>query len=132
MNKFIIIIIFAVILVAGGIIYSVYFRAPETAPIKPTGNIVEINVRVPENQWVWDPAVVTVKAGDTVRLKIFNEDAYDHGFALEVFGVNKRLFPKQETTIEFVASKKGDFPFYCSVPCGEGHYKQVGRLIVGE
>lgn len=132
MNKFIIIAVFAIILIAGGATYSAYFRAPETAPIQASGNVVEISIRVLENQWAWDPDTITVQAGDTVRLKIFNEDPYDHGFALEAFGVNKRLFPKQETLVEFVASKKGDFPFYCSVPCGEGHYKQTGHIVVTE
>lgn len=130
MNKFVIIAIFAVILIAGGIIYNVYFRAEEIAPIKPTGNIIEINITANKN--VWDPTLITVKAGDTVRIKLVNEDSYDHGFAIEAFGINKRMFAKQTDTIEFIASKKGDFPFYCSVPCGEGHFEQTGHLIVVE
>lgn len=128
MNKFITIIIFAVILIAGGVVYNVYFRAEEIAPIQPTGNIVEITISAHENKW--DKASITVKAGDTVRIKLINEDPYDHGFAIEVFGINKRMFAKQTDTIEFVASKKGDFVFYCSVPCGEGHFEQTGHLIV--
>lgn len=130
MNKFAIIAIFAIVLIVGGIIYNVYFRAEEVAPIKATGNIVEITVRAHENKW--DPTLITVKAGDTVRIKLVNEDSYDHGFAVEAFGINKRMFAKQEDTIEFVASKKGDFVFYCSVPCGEGHFEQTGHLIVAE
>jgi len=128
MNKFIIITIFAVILIAGGIIYNIYFRAPEIAPIKPTGNIVEINITANKNEW--NPTLITVKAGDTVKINLINEDAYDHGFAIEAFGINKRMFAKQKTSVEFVASKKGDFLFYCSVPCGEGHFKQTGHLII--
>lgn len=128
MNKFIIIAIFTAILISAGITYNIYFRAPEIAPIKPTGNIVEINITANKN--VWDPTLITVKAGDTVRVNLINEDPYDHGFAIEAFGVNKRMFAKQNTVIEFIASKKGDFPFYCSVPCGEGHFEQTGHLIV--
>lgn len=132
MNKFVIMIISAGVLIAMGIVYQSYFRPAETAPIKASGNAIEINIRIHENTWRWDPDVITVKAGDTVRLKIFNGDSYDHGFALEAFGINKRLFPKQETVIDFIAAKKGDFPFYCSVPCGEGHYDQTGHVIVTE
>ncbi len=130
MNKFIIITIFAIVLIAGGVIYNIYFRAPEIAPIKPTGNIVEINITTNKN--IWNPTLITVKAGDTVKIKLINEDPYDHGFAIEAFGINKRMFAKQETSIEFVASKKGKFLFYCSVPCGEGHLEQIGYLIVGD
>ncbi len=128
MNKFIIIAIFTIILIGAGIIYSIYFRASETTPIKPTGNIVEINITANKNKW--NPTLITVKAGDTVKINLINEDPYDHGFAIEAFGINKRMFAKQETSIEFVASKIGDFPFYCSVPCGEGHFEQTGHLIV--
>jgi len=128
MNKFVIIAIFAVVLIGVGIVYNIYFRAPEIAPIKPTGNVVEINITANKNKW--DPTLITVKAGDTVKINLINEDPYDHGFAIEAFGINKRMLVKQKDTIEFVASKKGDFPFYCSVPCGEGHFEQTGHLIV--
>lgn len=128
MNKFVIIAIFAVVLIGVGITYSIYFRAEEIAPIKATGNIIEINITANKN--VWDPVLITVKAGDTVKINLINEDPYDHGFAIEAFGINKRMFAKQNTSVEFVASKIGDFPFYCSVPCGEGHFEQTGRLIV--
>lgn len=128
MNKFVIIAIFAAVLITGGVIYNVYFRAPEIAPIQPTGNVVEITVSALNN--VWSPVVIKVKAGDTVRIKLVNEDPYDHGLAIEAFGINKRMFAKQTDTIEFVASKRGDFVFYCSVPCGEGHFEQSGHLIV--
>src|SRR3989344_6435846 len=128
MNKFVIIAIFAVVLIGVGIVYNIYFRAPEIAPIKPTGNVVEINITANKNKW--DPTLITVKAGDTVKINLINEDPYDHGFAIEAFGINKRMLVKQKATIEFVASKKGDFPFYCSVPCGEGHFEQTGHFIV--
>lgn len=128
MNKFVIIAIFAVILIVGGIIYNIYFRASEVAPIKATGNIIEINITANKN--VWDPVLITVKAGDTVKINLINEDPYDHGFAIEAFGINKRMFAKQNASVEFVASKIGDFPFYCSVPCGEGHFEQTGRFVV--
>lgn len=132
MNKFIKIALFGLFLLITGIIYQNFYRPGEIAPVKASGNVVEIQMRVLQDQWTFEPNDIRVKAGDTVRLHIFNEDTYDHGFALEAFGVNRRLFPKRETTVEFVASKEGSFGFYCSVPCGEGHYDQTGVLIVGE
>ena len=128
MNKFISIIIFTLFLIASGVVYQTYYRPAEIAPITPTGNVVEIKMRSVANEWRWDPDVLNAKAGDRVILKIFNEDPYDHGFALEAFGVNKRIFPRSETVIEFVVSKPGEFNFYCSVPCGEGHYQHVGQF----
>lgn len=125
-------ILFAVFLIITGVIYQKYYRPLEIAPVQASGNVLEINMRVLENQWKWEPHIVQAKIGDRIILKIFNEDAYDHGFAIEAFGINKRLFPKRETKIEFLASKIGTFNFYCSVPCGEGHYQQTGQIIVTE
>jgi len=129
-NKFVLIIIAMAVIIAGGIIYQKSFRPPEVGLIKATDNSVIVNIRVLKNQWKWEPDIITVKAGDKVTLKIFNEDTYDHGFGLEAFGINKRLLPQKETVIDFVASKKGSHNFYCSVPCGEGHYTQTGHFIV--
>jgi cytochrome c oxidase subunit 2 len=129
-NKFAKLALFGIFLILSGMIYQRFYRPPELSPIEASGKVVEISMRVKENEWRWDPSVIKVEAGDRVILKIFNEDSYDHGFALEVFGINKRLFPKRETVVDFVASKEGEFTFYCSVPCGEGHYRQTGTFIV--
>ena len=132
MNKFLKLLIFAVLLIASGVVYQNYYRPPGIGPIKASGHVIEIEMRAKENKWVWEPAEIHVKAGDLVKLKIFNEDSYDHGFAVEAFGINKRLFPGRETDIEFIASREGSFNFYCSVPCGQGHYEQIGTLFVEE
>jgi len=130
MNKFLKITIFSIFVVGTGIIYQNFYRPSEIGPAEASGNVVEINMRVLENQWTFEPNEIRIQPGDKVILHIFNEDSYDHGFAVEAFGVNHRLFPKRETKIDFVASKKGTFNFYCSIPCGEGHYKQTGMFIV--
>ena len=128
MNKFISMILFAVFLIVSGIVYQEYYRPEGVGPVTATGNVVEINMRSLENRWRFEPNVITARVGDRVILKIFNEDTYDHGFALEAFGINRRLFPRRETVIDFVVTKAGVFSFYCSVPCGEGHYQHVGQF----
>ncbi len=132
MNKFIVMIIFAVLLVGSGVIYAKFYRPESVAPIAASGNVITIPVHVLENEWKWEPDILYAKVGDKVILRIFNEDSYDHGFALEAFGINSRLFPKKETVVEFIASKEGTFGFYCSVPCGEGHYQQTGKFIISQ
>src|SRR3989344_7420846 len=130
MNKFLKILLFAVFLIVSGVIYQKFYRPQSVGPVQASGRVVEVNVRARKDQWKWDPAEIKVKAGDRVILKIFNEDEYDHGWALEFFGINRRMFPQRETVVDFIASKAGIFQFYCSVPCGEGHYDQLGALIV--
>ncbi len=91
------------------------------------GEVKEISMEA--KQWEFIPASVTVKEGDTVRLKIKSTDV-DHGIAIPEFNVNSTLEPGKETTVEFVASKKGEFTFFCSVLCGKGHKTMTGKLIV--
>lgn len=129
-NKYFKLFVFAVLLLFSGYIYANFYRPPEISRSEFTGNTVEIDMRVLKDKWKWSPDIIKVKAGDKVRIRIYNEDDYDHGFALDVFGINRRLFPKETTVVEFIASNKGKFNFYCSVPCGEGHYEQIGFLIV--
>lgn len=131
MNKFVALVLFTVFLVASGVVYQVFYRPAEVAPVAATGRVVNIHMRSVENQWRWDPNVISAVVGDRVILTITNEDPYDHGFAIEAFGVNKRVFAKRDTVVDFVVSKPGTFSFYCSVPCGEGHYQQVGRFTSG-
>ena len=129
-NKFATIGIFLMLLIVSGIIYQKFYRPPELAPVQASGKTTVIKMCSRQNKWFFDPQRPEVNVGDKVKIQIFNQDTYDHGLALETFGVNKRIFPRRETEIEFVATKVGEFPFYCSVPCGEGHYRQRGVLIV--
>src|SRR3989344_7447242 len=87
----------------------------KTAPVAVTKSFT-----LTAKKWTFDPATITVKKGDTVKLSVKSIDV-DHGFALSAFGINQNLTPGQTTLIEFVADKTGSFPFVCSVFCGSGH-----------
>jgi len=132
MNKYISVSLFVVILLGSGFIYQNFYRPAEVGDIPPSGNTVEIDMKVLKDQWLFKPDEIRVDPGDKVRLNIYNEDTYDHGFAIDVVGVNRRLPSKITTVIEFNASLGGKFNFYCSIPCGDGHYEQRGAIIVGE
>lgn len=84
---------------------------------------------VTAKSWAFEPEVITVKQGDKVKLKIKSIDV-THGFALPDFDVKIDLVPNKEETVEFTADKKGEFTFFCSVMCGEGHMDMKGKLVV--
>ena len=132
MNKYLMMSLFAIILFSSGFVYQSFYRPVEVGRVPPSGNTVEIDMRVLKDQWLFEPSEIRVEPGDRVRPNIYNEDVYDHGFAIDVLGINRRLFPQRTTIIEFNASLKGRINFYCSVPCGDGHYNQRGVLIVGD
>lgn len=81
------------------------------------------------DNWTFTPSTISVKKGDTVRLKITSIDK-EHGIAIPDFNINEKLPVGEEVVIEFVADKEGTFTFFCSVPCGEGHKEMTGQLVV--
>lgn len=98
-----------------------------TQTIQPTSEVKEFDMTA--RQWAFEPSTITVNEGDKVRLNIKNLDVA-HGFSIFEFGVNERLTPGKTTIVEFVADKKGEYTFFCSVQCGQGHRDMKGKLIV--
>lgn len=96
---------------------------------QPVDNRPIKEVFITAKQWQFDPNEIKVKMGEKVRLKIKSVDV-EHGFSLSAFGIDKTISPGKETVIEFVADKKGEFPFFCSIFCGEGHSGMRGKLVV--
>ncbi len=80
-------------------------------------------------KWEFVPSTIIVNKGDTVKLSIASADV-THGFALREFGVSANLVAGKIVEIEFIASKKGTFDFFCSVFCGSGHGSMKGTLVV--
>ena len=91
------------------------------------GSIVDIDMTA--KQWDFEPSTVRVREGQTVRLHITSIDV-DHGIKIPEFEVNEKLTPGEKVDIEFVADKKGTFPFFCNVQCGSGHRIMTGELVV--
>lgn len=131
MNKLVIFVIFLLLVIGGSVFYRQVFLAGKICSAEE-GSDVTWDLRSLEQQWEFDPPVLEVKKCDRVTLNIYNEDEYDHGFAIDVFGVNQRIDPQTTTKITFTASQPGEHTFYCSVPCGEGHFRHKGTIIVTE
>jgi len=120
------------LLLVGGIFFlyqkrPIIKQGPITTSTTATNPVKEFNMTA--KQWAFDPEVITVKKGDNVRLKIKSIDV-SHGFSLPEFGFDQELEPGKEVTVEFIASKKGEFTFFCSVLCGQGHRDMKGKLVV--
>lgn len=88
-------------------------------------------IRVTAKKYEYDPAVITVKQGDRVRLIVTALD-HDHGFKIEAFHIDQLVKKGESTSIEFNADMTGTFPFQCSHFCGLGHKGMKGELIVEE
>lgn len=137
MNKYLALIIAAVVILALGVGYRVFLIPEKSVPVT-TGKVREVTIIAKKNQWKFEPETIEAERGDKIVATIINEDDYDHGLAIDALGISQRMPAKQTIKVEFVVTQEGDFPFYCSVPCGEGlvdgkkrtHFDMVGTLRV--
>ena len=151
MNKYIIIGIVLVVILAGGAIFS---ASKDGFACEPgMGSDVELTVVSKKLEWKFEPENITLEQCDRVKVTVVNEDNFDHGFAIDAFGVSQRMPANETIEVDFVASKSGTFPFYCSVSCsasdnpsfglengvvqtGEyagtfrGHFEHIGQFVV--
>lgn len=143
MNKYVTLMLVLIALVASGVGYRAFLLPDSQKPVD-TGVMKEFTVTILKNTWSFVPEVIDVDLGDTVKLKFVNEDDYDHGVGIDAYGVSQRIPARATLDVPaFVASKAGDFQFYCSVSCSEGiaesgaykgikrsHFDQIGTICV--
>ena len=98
-------------------------ESKEQEEVKPTGKVVEATITA--TTFDYDVKEIKANVGDTIKLTVVN-DVGTHGVAIDEFGVDVQ----GGETAEFVATKAGEFDYYCSVMCGVGHDKMMGKLIV--
>jgi heme/copper-type cytochrome/quinol oxidase subunit 2 len=95
-------------------------------------------------RYAYEPQVIRVNRGDTVRLRFASLDVV-HGFYLEGHDINVKITPmrsavellhqeedRSETVEEvvFTADREGKFRYRCSQTCGFMHPFMLGELIV--
>ena len=138
MNKYVIIVILMVLVLGGGYAVKVFKAKSPTAAVEPTGRRVDLALIAKKDAWRFEPEDMKINAGDKVIMEVINEDDYDHGLAIDGYGISQRMPALSKITIEFIASRRGRFSFYCSVPCGKGvvngqergHFDMVGFIDV--
>src|SRR3989344_2196326 len=137
MNKYFILIGITILIIGGGIFYRTVLLSEADKPVE-TGGVRNFKIVARKDEWKWEPETIEVERGDRLKIEIINEDDYDHGIAIDAFGVSQRMPANSTITVEFVVTQEGDFPYYCSVPCGEGevegkhrtHFDMVGVFKV--
>lgn len=119
-NKSKLLIMVVLLLIVSGIFTLKYFNITGNA-VKETQNLKEITIDAVRFQYT--PNIINLKEGEKVKIIINNIDT-PHGIQIPEFNV------QGENSIEFTPNKKGEFYWYCFVPCGKGHMQMKGKLIV--
>jgi len=93
----------------------------EEQPIK------EIKLYVEE--WKWTPSIIRVKQGTLLKIEALSYGA-SRRFDLRAYRLKVPLPQDKPVKFEFLADKKGEFPWKCGRPCGNGCAKLRGKLVV--
>jgi plastocyanin len=81
------------------------------------------------NRFGFDRTELRAKVGETVALRLENQDTNAHSFDIDEFTVHT-LLPAGATSLAlFTASTPGTYTFYCSIP-GHREAGMVGTLVV--
>lgn len=127
MNKFIFAILSLAILASACTGTKVPASDLMTDSVQASGPVKTFDVVAKQFEWI--PATITVNRGDHVVLHITNLDVA-HGIAIPEFNVSKQIAAGESVTVEFDATKAGNFTFHCNVYCGPEHKQMKGTLIV--
>lgn len=107
-------------------------RSEKEAGVTRKGKTVHVKLTAIRTHF--KPNTVVVNQGDKVVFHITNLEQdfdYPHGFA--IFGApipNLLIMPGQTKSIEFIAKKKGVFPFYCTDFCSALHQEMQNYIRV--
>lgn len=94
-------------------------------PAAPTGPVVHVTAK----RFEFDPSVIRLKAGEPAVIELTSLDRR-HGFAVPDLGIDEEIGPDKPTVVRFTPDRPGEYPFHCSVFCGEGHEGMGGRIVV--
>jgi nitrous-oxide reductase len=101
------------------------------AKVSRTGNNVVVKMTAVRSSF--EPNKIEVNQGDKVTIHLTNiEQTTDelHGIGIGEYNINVVVDPGETKTIEFVASKAGVFPYYCTNFCSALHQEMQGYLLV--
>lgn len=102
------------------LVFANLFSAPAFA------DTFDVKMGSDKGQLAFEPKVLTVKAGDTVRW--VNNKAYPHNVVFEDKALSHpKLLLKPNQVVETTFTEAGEYSYYCTPHRGAG---MVGKIIV--
>ncbi len=92
----------------------------------------------PASHHLYDPQMMVVRRGDTVRMRVMNQSLWMHGIEIVGMGVRaKPLAGGEADELSFTPDRSGIFEYRCYIPydpkagaCSPDHDKMIGHLVV--
>jgi cytochrome c oxidase subunit 2 len=86
-------------------------------------------VQIIASRYAFEPAVVQLAAGESVRLVVRSKDGV-HGFAIPKLKIDLHVPDNGEpATAQFIAPDAGEYEIACSEFCGRGHGQMKAALV---
>ncbi|MGC1296586.1 MAG: cupredoxin domain-containing protein [Alloacidobacterium sp.] len=102
---------FAMLLVVG-----ILAQLPSAVHSQEAGGTIEVQAK----RFSFEPAEITVKKGQTVKLHLVSDDV-PHSLLIKDLGVNQEVSKDHPADVTFTPDKVGDFQGKCGRFCGSGH-----------
>ena len=87
------------------------------------------HIKVVMKKYEIQPAVITVKSGDTVELELSTLDV-QHGFDIPQLSIHVPVPKGRSTVFSFKAPDKGEYLIKCGIICGPHHDEMQAKLVV--
>jgi cytochrome c oxidase subunit 2 len=86
-------------------------------------------IAITAKRFEFSPNEITLKAGETVKLRLTAEDV-THGFFAKPLGIDEVIVPGQTTEIVITPRTAGRYSTICDHFCGVGHGGMKMTIIV--
>jgi len=88
-------------------------------------------IEIHAHRFAFSPSDITVKKGETVRLKLISDDV-PHSLLIKDLGINQVVTRGKPVQVTFTPQQAGDFHGQCGHFCGAGHGKMAIAVHVTE
>jgi cytochrome c oxidase subunit 2 len=110
---------------AGLLAITVLFTTTTISPAATSQRRVEVTAK----RYAFEPADITIKAGESVDLVLTSTDV-PHGVRFRELSVDLNAAKGKPAEVKFTPHETGTFIGHCSVFCGSGHGKMTLTIHV--
>jgi cytochrome c oxidase subunit 2 len=86
-------------------------------------------IEIHAHRYAFSPADITIKKGETVRLKLVSDDV-THSLQIKGLGVDQTITKGHPAEVTLTPKQDGDFQAQCGHFCGSGHGKMLMTVHV--